>query len=98
MRSTVVGGEGYNELSFENKAGSEEIFLHAQRFKLEIIGQSSELIHVEGTKQIDMLQSAFTTTALLASCLFPPISMIAGLTVLVTANLSTERLKKMASS
>ncbi|MCX4240141.1 type VI secretion system Vgr family protein [Paraliomyxa miuraensis] len=31
LRTRTIGGEGFNELSFEDTAGAEEVFLHAQR-------------------------------------------------------------------
>lgn len=58
-RSTIrsassPGGDGFNELRFEDEAGNEEIYVHAQRsFKKEILKDSSTTIGGEHDETID---------------------------------------------
>ncbi|PRD41159.1 type VI secretion system tip protein VgrG [Phyllobacterium phragmitis] len=41
FRTSTHKGAGYNELSFEDESGQEEIFVHAQRDKLEMVNNRS---------------------------------------------------------
>lgn len=41
FRTSTHKGTGFNELSFEDESGQEEIFIHAQRDKLEIVNNRS---------------------------------------------------------
>lgn len=51
LRSRSVGAEGFNELSFDDKAGHEQVYLHAERDWLaEVKGQHT--LHVEGGQNI----------------------------------------------
>lgn len=47
------GGGGFNELRFDDKKGSEHIFFHAQKDKVEIVKNDSEE-HVTRNKSIDI--------------------------------------------
>jgi type VI secretion system secreted protein VgrG len=51
---TSLGGGGYNELRFEDKAGSEEIFIHAQKDYNEIVENDHTLtVHNDETITVD---------------------------------------------
>lgn len=49
--SSSPGGEGYNELCFEDKKGQEEIYLHAQRDQREEVEHNHEK-HVKADRQV----------------------------------------------
>ena len=51
---TSLGGGGYNEFRFEDKAGSEEIFTHAQKDQNEVIeNDHTQTIHHDDTITVD---------------------------------------------
>lgn len=57
--SSSPGGEGYNELRFEDAAGAEEVFVHAQRDQNTVVRRNNsrqvggaECIGVEGSRQV----------------------------------------------
>lgn len=51
--SSSKGGEGFNELRFEDKAGSEEIFLHAQKdLNTNVLGSETHLVSMKRTVRV----------------------------------------------
>ena len=44
FRSQTTGGDGFNEISFEDKPGREQMFIQSQREKVELIGNRSMTI------------------------------------------------------
>jgi type VI secretion system secreted protein VgrG len=62
-RSTIKsnsspGGNGYNELRFEDKAGSEEIFVHAQKDYNEVVEHDhTTTVHHDQTNSVDANQT-----------------------------------------
>jgi type VI secretion system secreted protein VgrG len=54
LRTHTVGGEGANELRFEDKVGHEEIYLKAQRDLVEVVGHDhSTTVHGKRTQIVD---------------------------------------------
>jgi type VI secretion system secreted protein VgrG len=70
LRTRTVGGEGYSELSFEDAAGAEEVFLHAQRNLREQVlahhstevGRNQTLV-VDGSRHASIGKDDSTVTA-----------------------------------
>jgi type VI secretion system secreted protein VgrG len=54
------GGDGYNELSFEDKAGEEEVFLQAQRNLRELV-KNDHGTRVENDQTLDVIGNQTTT-------------------------------------
>ncbi|WP_048795646.1 MULTISPECIES: type VI secretion system tip protein VgrG [Serratia] len=53
LRSDTVQGDGYNELSFEDTAGSEEVLLHAQKnMALRVLNSKDERVEYNRTSSI----------------------------------------------
>lgn len=50
---SIEGGSGFNELRFEDKAGSEEIFVHAQK-DMNVSVLSNDALTVKGTRTLDV--------------------------------------------
>ncbi|EKS6641994.1 type VI secretion system tip protein VgrG [Enterobacter hormaechei] len=60
LRSDTVEGKGFNELSFEDKAGMEQIYLHGQRdMDVDILNNVSEITGNDKTEHIK--NNLFTT-------------------------------------
>ncbi|EKS6643704.1 type VI secretion system tip protein VgrG [Enterobacter hormaechei] len=60
LRSDTVQGKGYNELSFEDKAGMEQIYLHGQRdMNVDILNNINEITGNDKTEHIK--NNLFTT-------------------------------------
>ncbi|PWI79716.1 hypothetical protein DEO48_12615 [Enterobacter sp. CGMCC 5087] len=60
LRSDTVQGKGYNELSFEDKAGMEQIYLHGQRdMNVDILNNINEITGKDKTEHIK--NNLFTT-------------------------------------
>ncbi|EGT0625583.1 type VI secretion system tip protein VgrG [Citrobacter freundii] len=60
LRSDTVQGKGYNELSFEDKAGMEQIYLHGQRdMNVDILNNINEITGNDKTGHIK--NNLFTT-------------------------------------
>lgn len=53
IKTNTYKGDGYNELRFEDKAGSEEIFLHAQKNLNEVI-ENDHSTNVAGNQSLDV--------------------------------------------
>ena len=52
------GGEGFNELRFEDKSGSEEVFIHAQKdFNETVLNNHSTSVHANQTNTVDKDQT-----------------------------------------
>ncbi|MCO5063391.1 MAG: type VI secretion system tip protein VgrG [Rhizobiaceae bacterium] len=76
MRSQVPGDKGFNEMSFEDQPGKEELFIQAQRRKVEIVGKSSLEIQTdgigeEGAAQVVATHAAYIGASILAAGLLP---------------------------
>lgn len=99
MRSQVPGTTGFNELSFEDTPGGEELFIQAERRKLEIVGNNSLTIQTmstgaSGVAQIMGAGAASVAGSLLMSVLCPP-TIVAGVAMVKhTASAAGEMAKK----
>src|SRR5690606_8290790 len=52
--NSSLGGGGFNELRFEDKAGSEEIYTHAQKDYNEVVeNDHNTLVHHDQTNTVD---------------------------------------------
>ncbi len=58
------GGNGYNELRFEDKAGSEEVFFQAQKdFNKKVLNSETVTVHKDTTTTVETGDHALTVTA-----------------------------------
>jgi type VI secretion system secreted protein VgrG len=70
LRTRTVGGEGFNELSFEDAAGAEEVYLHAQRnFREQVLAHHctevgrNQTLAVDGSRHTRIGKDDSTVTA-----------------------------------
>ncbi|MFO0616576.1 MAG: type VI secretion system tip protein TssI/VgrG [Polyangiaceae bacterium] len=51
--SSSPGGDGFNELRFEDKAGSEHVFLHAQKdWNIEVLNDKTQVVGHDETREV----------------------------------------------
>ncbi|SHH61307.1 Phage-related baseplate assembly protein [Vibrio aerogenes CECT 7868] len=59
LRTETHQGEGYNELSFEDQSGSEQIFIHGQK-DADLITENDEIHHVKHDRHLTIENNRWT--------------------------------------